>query len=714
MRIRTLVWLAASALACWGLTSCRGNIGTPGAPGGPGNPPGETTGSAAGMGAPPATGVGGAGGADTDLPPPVVFEAVGPESYTAKVKNLLTGLPLTSAELTAVTADPKALRGLIDQWMALPQFQTKMLVFFRNAFQQAQVDGSTLLDQLGGRGIGSNGQTLQRLVVDIQESFARTAWQLVATNKPFNGTVDTHTYMVTTALASFLAFLDDRYVDDNGRAASRWVKANPMLTVTATSDITIPMSDSMDPASPNYLKISTGMEMPTCANPARSFTKEDAPFQLFSLLMGRVDNDKTITDNLTCKAFNMTPIFTEADFNDWHPVTVRAPKAAAAEATTKFYDVAALRGIKELVLNVPRVGFMTTPAFFANWMTNTSNQYRVTMNQALIVSLGRSFDGTGSTVAVSEMGLDKEHASPGSPCYGCHQTLDPMRQLFTQSYTLMYHEQTDATKIAQAGVFTFDGVSHTANGAAELATALATHPRFGTAWTQKLCFYADSAACTEDDPEFLRIADAWKTSNFNWKTLVRELFSSPLVTGAAHTKTFDDRGVPVSVARRDHLCATLEQRLGVPDPCGISGLPGLTGAQNAVAVLVRGLPSDGYTRGAEVPILPTDSSLFFRSGTENICRRIADQMIDVAAAPTATPPRAASKYQSTASDAAIADFVSNLMGIPDSDPRAAEAHQILNEHYQAALKTTGIKAKDALKSTFVLACTAPSTVSVGL
>ena len=54
------------------------------------------------------------------------------------------------------------------------------------------------------------------------------------------------------------------------------------------------------------------------------------------------------------------------------------------------------------------------------------------------------------------------------------------------------------------------------------------------------------------------------------------------------------------------------------------------------------------------------------------------------------------------------------MGLPDGDPRAADAKQILSEHYQAALATTGIKAVDALKSTFVLACTAPSTISVGL
>ena len=172
--------------------------------------------------------------------------------------------------------------------------------------------------------------------------------------------------------------------------------------------------------------------------------------------------------------------------------------------------------------------------------------------------------------------------------------------------------------------------------------------------------------------------------------------------------------MPVTVARLGQFCGALELRLGITDPCGVSGLPGLSSAQNGIATLARGLPTDGYSRGAETPVLPTDSSLFFRSGTENICRRLADQMVNVAAAPMATPPRAASKYQSAAQDAAIADFVATLMGLPDGDPRAADAKQILTEHYQNALATTGIKAADALKSTFVLACIAPSTISVGL
>jgi hypothetical protein len=717
MKTRALLLAGAALLA--GTVSCKGTIGPAGssAPSGGPDPSTGTGGSGA-----PGMPVAGADAGTTDTTPatpPVPFEAAGPATVVAKVKGLLTGLPPTAAELASVTADSTALRGLVDTWMATPQFQTKTLAFFENAFQQAQVDSTALLDQLGGRGIASNGATLQRLLVNIQESFPRTAWSLVASGKPFNGTITTNQYMVTTALASFLAFLDDRYVDDKAATKSHWVTAVPKLTVTAASDVTTTLADSMDPASPNYLKVSTGIAMPNCVNAERSFTGQDAPFQLYSMLMGHVDTDKLAPDTVTCRAFNIAPAFADADFSDWHLVTMRAPKPAAAgqttgEATTAFYDVAKLRTAKELVVNVPRTGFFSTPAFFANWSTNTSNLYRVTMNQTLIVSLNHSFDGSNLTFPVSETGLDAEHAAPGTPCYGCHQTLDPMKQLLTQSYSLFYHEQTDVTKAAQTGVFTYDGVSQVESGAAALAASLANHPAYATAWTQKLCTFADSAVCTEADPEFQRIVTAFQASHFDWKTLVRELFTSPLVTGAAHTQTWDDRGMPVSVARRDELCGALELRLGVSDPCGMSGLPGLTGAQNTIATLARGLPSDGYSRGAETPVLPTDSSLFFRSGTENICRHLADQMVNVAAAPTATPPRLASKYQSTAPDAAIADFVTTIMGLPDGDPRAADAKQILSEHYQAALATTGIKAVDALKSTFVLACTAPSTISVGL
>jgi hypothetical protein len=58
-------------------------------------------------------------------------------------------------------------------------------------------------------------------------------------------------------------------------------------------------------------------------------------------------------------------------------------------------------------------------------------------------------------------------------------------------------------------------------------------------------------------------------------------------------------------------------------------------------------------------------------------------------------------------------MVHNLMGLPSTDPRAAPALQILTEHYQSAFEQTK-KAVDALRSTFVLACTSPSVTAAGL
>jgi hypothetical protein len=65
------------------------------------------------------------------------------------------------------------------------------------------------------------------------------------------------------------------------------------------------------------------------------------------------------------------------------------------------------------------------------------------------------------------------------------------------------------------------------------------------------------------------------------------------------------------------------------------------------------------------------------------------------------------------------------MGLPSSDERYAPILAILNEHFTNAMDPgdAGVgdagalmpaTPGDALKSTFVLACTAPSTISVGL
>jgi hypothetical protein len=90
---------------------------------------------------------------------------------------------------------------------------------------------------------------------------------------------------------------------------------------------------------------------------------------------------------------------------------------------------------------------------------------------------------------------------------------------------------------------------------------------------------------------------------------------------------------------------------------------------------------------------------------------VAANVIDVAAA----KQTAGVRYWSSAQpDAAIADFVATVMGLVPSDPRAAPAAALLQQHFQAAMQQQGITASDALRSTFVVACLAPSAVSIGM
>src|ERR1019366_5550166 len=262
----------------------------------------------------------------------------------------------------------------------------------------------------------------------------------------------------------------------------------------------------------------------------------------------------------------MAPQLTAADFDTWKMVTIRPP--AQGESPTTLYDLASLRSASELVLTIPRVGFFSTPAFLANWQTNTSNQARVTTNQALIVALGSQVDGTDATNPPTTPGLDTVHASQAA-CVGCHRTLDPTRSIMASTYSWDYHNQAEAEYAGQQGLFAFQNVVKPVTSIADFAAMLATHPLFAQAWAQKLCYYANSSPCQPTDPEFQRIVGLFTSSGFQWSTLVREIFASPITTNAAATSTRSDEGKIIAVSRRDHLCAALDARLGFADLCGL-------------------------------------------------------------------------------------------------------------------------------------------------
>lgn len=640
------------------------------------------------------------------------FQAVPPAVYLAKVKSVLVGLPPSDAELAAVQADPGKLGGLVDGWMALPEYRQKMRRFFALAFQQTQLNANDFADQVFAV-IGRNDSTTPLILQNVEESFARTMVELTGQGRPLTEAMTTRQLMMTTALKELYAFLDTIEVGNEGEFYDRFrmkYRNNPI--VVGARQGPIPIEQTLDPASPNFMHwynpdVATEETVPECQ--ADPVMLAPTALGIHFLLLGSVEG-RRLANGLYCQGFHGTakgPQFQPGDFQDWTMVTIRPP--AAGEETTTFYDLPALRKARELVLSLPRVGFFSTPAFFANWQTNTSNQMRVTINQTMIVATGASLDGDG-TFPAGAPGLDPVHSAQAA-CAACHRTIDPIRSIFSATWSWNYHHQQDPKWTEQRGMFAFRGVIQPVDTIADFARVLAEHPLVAPGWVQKLCYHFNSAGCDEEDPEFQRLVKQFRESKHAWNPLVKALATSPLVTHAADSHTARTVGETVAVSRRDHFCAALATRLQLQDPCGLTGARDAfaPGSGSEIPKIASGLPSDGYGRGEVTPILPNDPTLFFVAGLENICKELAEVVVD--AAPGARPAR---RWSSAEADAAISDFVGTVMGLARSDGRATQAREVLREHFTGALAQPGVTATQALRSTFVVACLSPSAISVGL
>ncbi len=645
-------------------------------------------------------------------PPPLPFQPLPSAAYVTKVKNLLTGLPVMDDELKAVTADPAALRGLVDGWIETPAFRAKMLQFFKQAFQQTQTDIRDYEDQLGHSTNPWNPDDKTSFLRSAEESFARTVLQLMDEGKPFHATATTERFMLNPPLMSFLAFMDAAPHNDDGKPvlAGRWLVAKygarfrfELVTIPTPP---IPWEVSLSPTLPD------GMENPDFL---RFYVEKPTINQRCPVPVTNAGGKYGAMEYIQTNIFGGRPAcgatgrhWTADDYgpNAWRMVTIRKPKPG--EERTVFFDIAKLRSpaTTELVLNTPRVGFMTTPAFLANWPTNPSNNYRVTANQAVIVGLGKSFDDRGTTVQLNDQSNDNLHLH--APCRGCHNTLDPMRDFFKQSYSITYSEQLTPNQPPTATFNVGDAPAVQGNGIRDFAKAMATNPLYATAWTQKLCQFANSSSCEETDPEFVRVADVFRKSGFQFKSLVAELFSSPLVTFAKETQSAKANGVVMSITRRETFCAAIESRYKITDVCSERGENQLElGLRNLLRNLAGSIPGAGYARGDDAPLLPHDPNLFFTSATENFCARLSLMLVD-------TPQ---SRYSSMQQDPAMADFVTTLMGVPPSDSRHAALLGVLKEHHQEATRDTPASASsrsDILRSTFTVACSSALATSIGL
>jgi hypothetical protein len=623
-----------------------------------------------------------------------------------KVKSLLTGLAASDAEIRRVTADPGALETLIGEWQKLPEYPRRLLDFFTMAFQQGDVTSAMIANVTPYQ----QGFLDDRVIQNMRESFGRTALQLVAEGKPFTEVLTTRRFMLTPALMMAMAWLDERQSGDGGGVNDALHnKLGDAAHYVMQADNTIPLAQSLDPKHANYLTFfapQVAAQTGDCRKPVRVDLQDR--ITLYTHTMGETMMMFFMGQRVQrgfC-VYEGKGILDASDFNTWRMVTLRKP--AASEERTWMYELPAFRNDAELRFVRPYVGFYTTPAFLYTWQTNSSNQARVTANQTLITALGQAFDGSLSAMPASEAALAKAHAKPGTDCYGCHLTMDPMRQFFRNTYSFNWGLQEDKNELSKPGVFAFDGRTQVGASIADLGSRLAENERFANAWTHKLCSWANGAICDPaadnrgdpTDPEFLRVASLFRDSHHDFNLLVRKLFSSPLVTYAAETATSRAQGASYAVAKRNHLCALLDVRLGLDDVCGLRGLPN-TGTGDAVKTIATVLPADSYSRGQTVPTLANDPGLFFVAGVENLCRALAQRLVDA---------NQGSSFSSASPDAAIAALAHGLMGL--SPPRDTEPMQILRSHFDEA-RSMGRGASDAMRSTFMLACMSPSTISVG-
>jgi hypothetical protein len=632
------------------------------------------------------------------VPPVSGFTPVSAAAAVTKVKTLLVGLAPTDAEVAEVAADPAALSALVGRWMALPEYDAKMLDFFASSFQQDRTTYARLTFQFGPYRpfTGNTSEILQ----NFHQSFARTAMQLIAEGQPFTSTMTTTRFMMTPALMAAYAMLDSIHIDDRYNIRDLFSREHPTRVILQSARA-IPLESSIDPASPDFMVFHhpgiAAQYAPGCPFGTIEYPAGASIMTVASFLLGHEPMPVGATACRPPWLPSAARYVRRSDFTTWRMITVRQP--GAGEATTPLYDLPSMRAGRDLVLRIPRVGFFTTPAFFGRWETNDSNLARVLINQTTIVGLGRAIDLTNTTEPASLAALSPAHSPPGSTCRECHRSLDPMGQFFRSTYTLYGSVQDDRRMTALPGQFAFQGVSATGTTVSDLGAQLAAHPLFASAWVQRLCTYATSARCEESDPEFARLVGVFRDSNFSWNALVQALFASPLVTFLRETRTATSAGQTFPIARREHLCATLSARLGVADLCGLDVS---TDRPSSVARTVAGSwPSGQYSRGNATAALAINPSLMMRGGMETLCVDLAQRLVDAGDA---------SPFRSADPATAVRNLTRQLMGLTAG--RAAGPEAILRSHFDSA-RHEGAAPDDALRSTFVVACLSPYVAGVG-
>ncbi|MEO0812513.1 MAG: hypothetical protein AAFY60_06595 [Myxococcota bacterium] len=166
--------------------------------------------------------------------------------------------------------------------------------------------------------------------------------------------------------------------------------------------------------------------------------------------------------------------------------------------------------------------------------------------------------------------------------------------------------------------------------------------------------------------------------------MITELFASPLMTGSECVPGEEGNFAAISLTRRDHLCTTLNTRLGEDNLCSFGG---------TVRALAAAVPEDGWARGAAIPDQATEPSLFYTSTLDSLCTQVANRMVN----------RNGSPLQSNDVEGSLNYMVERVLGLAPSDPLHTDVAALLASHYEDAGEIDG-NARNRLRSTFIVAC----------
>ena len=115
-------------------------------------------------------------------------------------------------------------------------------------------------------------------------------------------------------------------------------------------------------------------------------------------------------------------------------------------------------------------------------------------------------------------------------------------------------------------------------------------------------------------------------------------------------------------------------------------------AQTTTLTIVSSVAADAFSRGSEIPVTPSDPTLFYRAASEMLCENIAPQVVD--------PTAGTDVYPSADVPGAIARMVETIDGLPARGPAPRRRRcRSCTDHYNAAPRSSSAPAATTAKAT---------------